>query len=137
MTARTTKTPKARDDNALKTAVAKAALTHIPFDGFTDKTLAAAAADAGVEKKLLPRLFPGGPLDLVRHRENGYLYPPDDTHQLHGAVRQLVEGPAVRRQMSVAARRSVEGRGWDVLGEQLVAHYQQVLGRRARPRRVA
>jgi phosphatidylinositol alpha 1,6-mannosyltransferase len=79
----------------------------------------------------------GGPLDLVRHRENGYLYPPDDTHQLHGAVRQLVEGPAVRRQMSVAARRSVEGRGWDVLGEQLVAHYQQVLGRRARPRRVA
>lgn len=65
MTTRTTKTPKTRGDDALKQAVAKAALTHVPFDGFTDKTLSAAAADAGVDKRLLPRLFPGGPLDLV------------------------------------------------------------------------
>jgi ubiquinone biosynthesis protein COQ9 len=64
--AKTTKRRKTADDDAsLKQAVAQAALAHIPFDGFTDKTLTAAAADAGVDKKALARLFPGGPLDLV------------------------------------------------------------------------
>src|SRR5262249_23116822 len=66
----------------------------------------------------------GGPLDLVRHRDNGYLYPSDDAHQLRGAVGRLVESAALRQRMSAAARRSVEGRSWDVLGEQLIAHYQ-------------
>ena len=79
----------------------------------------------------------GGPLDLVRHRDNGYLYPPDDTHQLRGAVGRLVERASLRRMMGAAARRSVEGHGWDVLGRELIAHYQHVLGRRVRPRRVA
>ena len=63
--AKSSKGSKARNNDALKPAVAEAALAHIPFDGFTDKTLAAAAADAGVDKKLLLRLFPGGPIDLV------------------------------------------------------------------------
>jgi len=63
---KTTKRRKpAEDDAALKRAVAEAALTHIAFDGFTDKVLSAAASDAGVDKKALARLFPGGPLDLV------------------------------------------------------------------------
>jgi ubiquinone biosynthesis protein COQ9 len=64
--AKTAKPRKAGGDEAsLKLAVAKAALAHIPFDGFTDKALAAAAAEAGVDKAARARLFPGGPLDLV------------------------------------------------------------------------
>ena len=64
--AKTTKRRKGADDDAsLKRAVAQAALTHIPFDGFTDKVLSAAAEEAGVDKRGLARLFPGGPLDLV------------------------------------------------------------------------
>jgi ubiquinone biosynthesis protein COQ9 len=63
--AKTTKRKSADDDAALKLAVTRAALAHIPFDGFTDKVLNAAASDAGVDKKVLARLFPGGPLDLV------------------------------------------------------------------------
>jgi ubiquinone biosynthesis protein COQ9 len=62
--AKTTKR-KSADDEQLKLVVTKAALAHIAFDGFTDKVLAAAAAEAGVDKKALARLFPGGPLDLV------------------------------------------------------------------------
>ena len=62
--AKTTKR-KSADDEQLKLAMTKAALAHIAFDGFTDKVLAAAAAEAGVDKKALARLFPGGPLDLV------------------------------------------------------------------------
>src|SRR5271170_6583338 len=65
-TAKTTKPRKtAADDASLKRGVAKAALAHIPFDGFTDKVLATAAAEAGVDKGARARLFPGGPLDLV------------------------------------------------------------------------
>jgi ubiquinone biosynthesis protein COQ9 len=63
--AKTTKRKSADDDATLKRAVAQAALAHIPFDGFTDKVLTAAASEAGVDKKALSRLFPGGPLDLV------------------------------------------------------------------------
>ena len=62
--AKTTKR-KSADDEQLKLVVTKAALAHIAFDGFTDKVLAAAATEAGVDKKALARLFPGGPLDLV------------------------------------------------------------------------
>jgi ubiquinone biosynthesis protein COQ9 len=53
------------DDASLKEAIAEAALAHVAFDGFTDKVLAAAAAEAGVDKTTLKRLFPAGPLDLV------------------------------------------------------------------------
>ena len=53
------------DDAALRIAVLKAALPHVPFDGFTDKVLKAAAADAGLDRVALTRLFPKGPLSLV------------------------------------------------------------------------
>jgi len=55
----------ARDDAALKVAVLDAALPHVPFDGFTDKVLADAATEAGLDKISLVRLFPEGPLSLV------------------------------------------------------------------------
>jgi ubiquinone biosynthesis protein COQ9 len=52
-------------DTRLKEAVVEAALPHIPFDGFTDKVLNEAAAEAGVNARDVPRLFPDGPLSLV------------------------------------------------------------------------
>ncbi len=61
MTTRKRKT----DDAALKEAVLQAALPHVVFDGFTDKTLARAAKEAGVAKDALTRLFPDGPMSLV------------------------------------------------------------------------
>lgn len=56
---------KKPDDATLKAAVLDAALKHAPFDGFTDKTLALAATEAGVAKDVVARLFPQGPLSLV------------------------------------------------------------------------
>ena len=64
----------------------------------------------------------GGPLDLVRHRENGYLYPPDDMGQLQGAVRRLVGDAALAR---------APGRGGPPLGR------GPQLGRPRRPARRA
>jgi ubiquinone biosynthesis protein COQ9 len=53
------------NDVTQKYAVLKAALVHIPFDGFTDKVLLQAADAAGVDRAAIPRLFPKGPLGLV------------------------------------------------------------------------
>jgi ubiquinone biosynthesis protein COQ9 len=60
MTARTKK-PKSgtRED------VLKAALKHVPFDGFTDAVLERAGKEAGASKDDLARFFPDGPLSLV------------------------------------------------------------------------
>ncbi|MGN6150212.1 MAG: COQ9 family protein [Rhizomicrobium sp.] len=61
MTARAKKPAKSvsRED------VLKAALKHVPFDGFTDSVLERAGKEAGASKDDLARLFPEGPLDLV------------------------------------------------------------------------
>ena len=62
--------PKAeapRDDAALKDAVLAAALPQAAFDGFTDKVLEQAGAEAGVGKTELARLFENGPLSLVEY----------------------------------------------------------------------
>ena len=56
---------KGDDDTALKAAVLSAVLAHVPFDGFTDKVLQSAAAEAGTDRITLARLFPKGPLSLV------------------------------------------------------------------------
>jgi ubiquinone biosynthesis protein COQ9 len=64
MTARKT-SAKPKSDAALKDAVLNAALKAIPFDGFTDKVLAAAAKETGADKIQMVRLFPNGPLSLV------------------------------------------------------------------------
>lgn len=45
--------------------VLMAALPHVPFEGFTDKVLKRAGADAGVSQDSLMRFFPKGPLSLV------------------------------------------------------------------------
>lgn len=50
---------------AAATAVLDAALAHVPFDGWSEATLAAALADSGVAASLGPVLFPRGPLDLA------------------------------------------------------------------------
>jgi ubiquinone biosynthesis protein COQ9 len=67
----TRKTKKAVDDATLKAAIVEAALAHVPFDGFSDKTLARAGEDAGADKETLARLFPDGPLDLVAAYSEG------------------------------------------------------------------
>ena len=61
MTSRKKKT----DDTKLKEAVLGAALKHVVFDGFTDKVLASAAKEVGVDKTAVARLFPDGPLSLI------------------------------------------------------------------------
>ena len=46
--------------------ILKASLVHIPFDGFSQRTLNAAAKDAGIEQGSLALAFPRGGIDLAR-----------------------------------------------------------------------
>jgi ubiquinone biosynthesis protein COQ9 len=57
------KTPKTDQRDALILA----ALPHVPFDGWSRKTLAAAAQSAGLEAGTELRLFPEGVKDAVAH----------------------------------------------------------------------
>lgn len=50
---------------ATRAAVIAAALPHVPFDGWTDRTLAEAVAEAGVDPGLSRLAFPRGGVDLA------------------------------------------------------------------------
>jgi ubiquinone biosynthesis protein COQ9 len=48
-----------------KDRVLDAALAHVPFDGWSDRTLRAAGAEAGVDPALVTAIFPRGGVDLA------------------------------------------------------------------------
>lgn len=79
----------------------------------------------------------GGPLDLVRHGDNGWLYPPNKPELIRGAVEALVADSTLRRSMAGRARASVERRTWEALGDELLVHYQSLAGTARPSRRVA
>ncbi|WP_022893482.1 glycosyltransferase [Agromyces subbeticus] len=72
----------------------------------------------------------GGPLDLVQNSVNGWLYRPGDLDDLRERVRDLTGDHAKRRAFGEQALASVAGRGWDRLGDELIGHYEEVLGGR-------
>jgi phosphatidylinositol alpha 1,6-mannosyltransferase len=74
----------------------------------------------------------GGPLDLVRHGENGWLYPPESPELMAQAVASLAADPDGRRAMGERARTSVERRTWEAIGDELLTHYSQLVGGVAR-----
>ncbi len=81
----------------------------------------------------LPVVAPavGGPLDLVEPGVTGYLVPPGDPAALAAAAARLVADPALRAAQGRAARQRVLARSWPALGDALIAHYTELLGRRA------
>jgi phosphatidylinositol alpha 1,6-mannosyltransferase len=68
----------------------------------------------------------GGPVDLVRDGENGYLYPPGDGTELRRLVERLATDASLRRRMGVRAVSGVQDRSWAALNDQLVDHYLAV-----------
>ncbi|TDK86425.1 glycosyltransferase family 1 protein [Mycobacterium paragordonae] len=83
----------------------------------------------------LPVIAPdaGGPRDLVAPCRTGLLLPVAEFEtRLPGAVEHLL---AERQRYSQAARRSVLGRSWSVICDELLGHYEAVLARPERPAR--
>ncbi len=79
----------------------------------------------------------GGPLDLVRHGDNGWLYPANKPELLRGAVDSLVADGSLRAAMAARARASVEHRTWETLGDELLGHYRRLTGRTDRASQAA
>jgi phosphatidylinositol alpha 1,6-mannosyltransferase len=68
----------------------------------------------------------GGPRDLICARETGLLLPVGEFEaQLPGAVMHLIQA---RSHYSAAARRSVLQRTWPAICDELLGHYEAVLG---------
>ncbi|WP_036553811.1 glycosyltransferase family 4 protein [Nocardioides insulae] len=79
----------------------------------------------------------GGPLDLVREGENGFLYTPGDARALGSAVGRLRDDPVLRRRLGLAARRGVAARSWGAVNDRLVQHYREVIAVGRRGERLA
>jgi len=82
----------------------------------------------------LPVIAPdaGGPRDLVLPCRTGLLLPVAEFEaRLPGAVEHLL---AERQRYSQAARRSVLGRSWSVICDELLGHYEAVMARPERAR---
>jgi phosphatidylinositol alpha 1,6-mannosyltransferase len=70
----------------------------------------------------------GGPLDLVQHGTNGYLWNPQSPVALVGGVHELANSTLLREQMGRAARASVESRTWTAIMTELEGHYRATVG---------
>ena len=78
----------------------------------------------------------GGPIDLIEHGVNGFLFEPADDTGLRAYVAQLSADRTLRLRMGEAGRRSVIGRSWHSVCAELVAHYERAVVSSA-PRRAA
>jgi phosphatidylinositol alpha 1,6-mannosyltransferase len=73
----------------------------------------------------------GGPLDLIQHGVSGLHVPADGADpagDIRAAVEQLAGDATLRRRLARNARRSVLGRDWDTVCDELVGHYRAVCG---------
>lgn len=77
----------------------------------------------------LPVVAPraGGPIDLVQHGTDGFLFHPDDDADLRRHVAALVADEPLRLRMGEAGRRAVLGRSWENVCGELFGHYQTVI----------
>lgn len=78
----------------------------------------------------LPVVAPaaGGPLDLVQHGVTGFLVQPGDGSAIAAAVADLAASAEMRAAYGIAGRVAVLGRTWPARCEELVGHYEAVLG---------
>lgn len=78
----------------------------------------------------------GGPLDLVRHGENGWLWGGGDPEVLAAQVEAVREDRPGLAEVQSRTRSSVVGRTWSRITDELIGHYQWAIDRRvtiARP----
>jgi len=77
----------------------------------------------------LPVVAPrrGGPIDLVDHGVNGYLYTPGDLDAMVAAVRTLVADPDRRGAFSASAFARVASRTWGSVCDLLLDYYDEAV----------
>lgn len=107
---------------------------YAAFDAFahtgTEETFGQTIQEA--QASGVPVIAPrsGGPIDLIEHGVSGLLTDPADPRSLRVAVTALAADSGRRARIGEAGRRSVLGRTWESLGDQLLSHYESVRARR-------
>jgi phosphatidylinositol alpha 1,6-mannosyltransferase len=112
------------DGDALPTTVASLDIFVHPGAAETFCQSAQEALASGV-----PVVAPaaGGLTDFVRHGENGLLWQPHSAGALRRAVAAVTQRADLRRGLAARARQSVAQRSWELLGDQLLEHYRDVV----------
>jgi glycosyltransferase involved in cell wall biosynthesis len=65
--------------------------------------------------------------ELVVEDETGYLVPPEDIESLQGALKKLLNDPALRQQMGIASRRRAEENySWESTAQQYALYLEKV-----------
>jgi phosphatidylinositol alpha 1,6-mannosyltransferase len=87
----------------------------------------------------LPVVAPraGGPVDLIEHGRDGFLFRPDDDLDLRRWASLLIADSELRRRMGEAGRRAVVGRSWERVCAELLGHYERVIDHRLALRAVS
>jgi phosphatidylinositol alpha 1,6-mannosyltransferase len=75
----------------------------------------------------------GGPLDLVRHGENGWLWAGGDPAVLAAQVASVRADRGDRAAVRARTRPSVVGRTWARVTDELIGHYAHVIASRTSP----
>lgn len=71
----------------------------------------------------------GGPLDTVDEGFTGLFYDHQSDESLRERVLYLADRPDLRRQMGATAARTMKGRSWEAVGDQLLDYYEEAIKR--------
>ena len=91
--------------------------------------LSAEAQASGLPTVVVDR---GGPPDLVRPGETGFIARPNDPADLALKVERLLLDAGERRRMGAVARAAASERDWAAINGRLIDSYARVIGRWAR-----
>ncbi|MFD2757870.1 glycosyltransferase family 4 protein [Gulosibacter faecalis] len=109
-------------------------LAYASFDLFvhtgTEETFGQTLQEAHAAGLPVVAPLAGGPIDLVTHGDDGYLFDPaaergDDAMRAY--VERLVADPGLRARMGEAGRRRVLGRSWEGICDDLLAYYDEAI----------
>lgn len=75
----------------------------------------------------------GGPVDFVRHMDNGIVVNPEDENAIYGYAKWILSDESLARKLGLNAMRTIQtGYTWDIIARKIRNLYEQVLDERRR-----
>lgn len=116
------------------------AMAYAAFDLFvhtgTEETFGQTLQEAHASGTPVVAPLAGGPIDLVTHGGDGFLYDPTQARgadSMRRYVARLAADAGLRARMGEAGRRRVIGRSWEGICDELLGHYAAVIAQKRAP----